>query len=206
MGDLPERDQRSRGDGRGRKKAARKTMAVTGLEPEDSSSGTPTDSTWVWVFAPSLLTFVRDIAGLKTPGRPVRRRVETVNSDDMTEEDPVVMEDVEAMDLKLSGDTSSPHPDLFMVWGAHMARNWNKVRSNLLKLGKGVTEWKETTQEGLNGVDQELSSIANKIALLDTRIGVHPTASGIVSVWEAVEDVILDGGMMENKLLDVEKQ
>jgi hypothetical protein len=46
--------------------AARKTMAVTGLNEENESVATPTDSTWVRVFAPSLSTFVRDVAALKT--------------------------------------------------------------------------------------------------------------------------------------------
>jgi hypothetical protein len=43
------------------------------MEDTDIESNiTPTDSTWVRVFALSLSTFVQDVAGLKTPGRPVR--------------------------------------------------------------------------------------------------------------------------------------
>jgi hypothetical protein len=131
------------------------------------------------------------VAGLKTPGRPLKPRVETVDSDDMSEEGPVMLDDIEAMDLESSGDTSSPHPDLFMVWGEHMSQNWNKVRSNLLMLGKGVSEGKEASRKGFDGIDFKLLSLTNKIALLDTHIGVNPTASGIVSVWEAVEEVLV---------------
>jgi hypothetical protein len=87
-----------------------------------------------------------------------------------------------------------------------MASNWSKVRANLKGLVKAVTEGKETSRDGLDLLDQELSSIANKIALLDTRIGVNPTASGMVSVWEAVEDVVLDGRMLETKFTNVEKR
>jgi hypothetical protein len=87
-----------------------------------------------------------------------------------------------------------------------MALNWNKVRANLRLLGKVVTDCKEAKRVGLGFVDQELSSIANKIALLDTRIGTNPTASGIVSVWEALEDVVFDGRVLEIKLMDVEKR
>jgi hypothetical protein len=66
--------------------AARKPMAVTGLHEEDESIVTPTDSTWVQVFAPSLSTFVQDVAALKTPGRPIKRHVDTVDNDDMMDE------------------------------------------------------------------------------------------------------------------------
>jgi hypothetical protein len=40
--------------------AACKTMAVMRLDKEDKSVVTPSDSTWVQVFAPSLSTFVQD--------------------------------------------------------------------------------------------------------------------------------------------------
>jgi hypothetical protein len=53
--------------------AARKPFVVTGMEEEEvCSTMTPTNSTWVRVLAPSLSTFARDVAGIKTPGRPVR--------------------------------------------------------------------------------------------------------------------------------------
>jgi hypothetical protein len=44
------------------KEGTRQTFVVTGMEEEDVDSNiTPTDSTWIRVFAPSLSTFVRDI-------------------------------------------------------------------------------------------------------------------------------------------------
>jgi hypothetical protein len=47
--------------------ALRRPIAVTGMEEDEVESiVTPTDSTWVRVFAPSLSTFARDVAGLKT--------------------------------------------------------------------------------------------------------------------------------------------
>jgi hypothetical protein len=189
--------------------AARKPMAVTGLHAGDESVETPTDSTWERVFAPSLSTFVRDVAALKTPGRPVKRRVDSAESDDMTDEDPWVISDVEAIAPEPSQDLTDRHPDLSMIWCDLMARNWNKVRSNVLGLGKVLSEGKKASREGLEVVDQELSSISNKIAFLDTRIGVNPTSSGtsgIVSVWEAVEDVVLDGRALGTKFTDVEKR
>jgi hypothetical protein len=73
-------------------------------------------------------------------------------------------------------------------------------------LGKVVTDCKEVNQEGLEVMDQELLSISNKIAFLDTRIGVNLTASGIVFVWEAVKYVVFDGRILESKLTEVEKQ
>jgi hypothetical protein len=189
--------------------AARKSMAVTGLDEEDASVVTPTDSTWVRVFAPSLSTFVRDVAALKTPGRPVRRRVDPSDSDDMTDEDPWVMSGVEAIDPDPSQDQTAPRSDLSLAWCDLMARNWNKVRANVLGLGRVLSECKDASRAGLEVVDQELSSISNKIAFLDTRIGVNPTSSGtsgIVSVWEAVEDVVLDGLALGTKFTDVENR
>jgi hypothetical protein len=158
------------------------------------------------VFAPSLSTFVRDVAGLKTPGRPVRQRIGSDNMDAMSDKDREVFLEIDSVDPEPSPGLSEHRPEVIPVWVEQMASNWSKVRANLNALVKGVTEGKETSREGLDLIDQELSSIANKIALLDTRIGVNPTASGMVSVWEAVEDVVLDGRMLETKLTNVEKR
>jgi hypothetical protein len=176
------------------KEGTRQTFAVTGLEEEDVDSNiTPTDSTWIRVFAPSLSTFVRDVTALKTPGRPVRQRIAAVDGDVMTDEDNWVFSEIEGLDPEPSPGLTEQQPELRSTWTEQMASNWNKVRANLKGLSKAVTDCQEGSREGLEVVDQELSSIANKIALLDTRIGANPTASGIVSVWEAVKDVVLDG-------------
>jgi hypothetical protein len=151
-------------------------------------------------------TFVRDVAALKTPGRPVRRRIAAVDGDVMTDEDNWVFSEIEGLDPEPSPGLMEHQPELRSTWTEQMTSNWNKVRANLKGLSKAVTDCQEGSREGLEVVDQELSSIANKIALLDTRIGVNPTASGIVSVWEAVEDVVLDGRMLETKFTDVEKR
>jgi hypothetical protein len=71
------------------KETAKRPFAVTGMEEEDDDEGnvTPTDSTWTRVFALSLSTFIRDVAGLKTPGRPVRQRIGSDNMDVMSDKD-----------------------------------------------------------------------------------------------------------------------
>jgi hypothetical protein len=163
----------------------------------------------VRVFAPSLSTLVRDVAALKTPGRPIKRRIDTADSNNTMDEDPWVISDVEVIDPEPIQDQSAHWPELSMVWCDLMARNWNKVRSNVLGLGKVLSDCKEASREGLEVVDQELSSISNKIAFLDTRIRVNPTGSGtsgIVLVWEAVEDIVLDGRALGTKFSDVENQ
>jgi hypothetical protein len=165
------------------REATKKPMAVTGMEEDGGSSVSPTDSTWACVFAPSLSTFLRDVAGLKTLGRPNRRRVAWVDSDNMTVIEP-----------KPTTDLAALQPNLEPVWNGHMAQYWKWVHSQLQVLGKGVKDCREENRKGLEYVDQEISSNSNKIALLDTRIRINPTASGIVSVWEAKRMSSLMGG------------
>jgi hypothetical protein len=81
------------------------------------------------------------------------------------------------------------------------------ISLNVLGLGKVLSDCKEASCEGFEVVDQEISSISNKIAFLDTRIGVKPVGSGtsgINLVWEAVEDLVLDGRALGTKFTDVE--
>jgi hypothetical protein len=85
-----------------------------GLHEEDESVVTPTDSTWVRVFAPLLSTFVQDVAALKTSGRPIKRHVDA--ADNMMDEDPWVMPNVEVIDPEPVQDQSAHRPDLSMVW------------------------------------------------------------------------------------------
>jgi hypothetical protein len=146
------------------------------------------------------------VAGLKTPGRPNRRQEVEIDLDDMTNNDISGFKEIEVLDPEPTKELASLHPDLIPGWNKLMALNWNKVRANLQFLGKVVTDCKEVNWEGLGFVDQELLSIANKIALLDTSIKTNPTASGIVSVWEAVEDVVFEGRVLEIKFRDVEKR
>jgi hypothetical protein len=96
----------------------------------------------------------------------------------MMDEDPWVLSDVEVIDPEPTQDQSDQRPGASRAWCDLMARNWNKVRSNVLGLGKVLSECKEANREGFESVDQESASISNKIALLDTRIGVNPTGSG----------------------------
>jgi hypothetical protein len=138
------------------REATRADMAVTGMkDPDIGSNITPTDSTWVWVFALSLFTFVQDMAGLKTPGRPVRRQEVEIDSDDMTDNDISGFKEIEVLDPEPTKELASLRPDLIPGWNKLMALNWNKVRANLQFLGKVVTDCKEVNQEGLGFVDQE---------------------------------------------------
>ena len=50
-------------------------------------------------------------------------------------------------------------------------------------------------------VDKEFRSLSWQLALLDMQIGTNPTVSGVVSVWEAVEDILADKKEFE-KLLE----
>jgi hypothetical protein len=94
------------------RESAKKPMAVTGMEEDGGSGILPTDSTWVCVFAPSLSTFVRDMAGLKTLGRPNRRRVARVDSDHMTVEDPLDSANVKAIEPEPTTDLAALRPNL----------------------------------------------------------------------------------------------
>jgi hypothetical protein len=130
-----------------------------------------------------------------------------IDSDDMTDNNDLSgFKEIEVLDPEPTKELASLCPDLILGWNELMDLNWNKVRANLQFLGKVVTNCKELYWEGLGFVDQEISSIANKIALLDTCIGTNPTASGIVLVWEAMEDVVFDSRVLEIKFTDVEKQ
>jgi hypothetical protein len=140
------------------REAAKRQMAVTGMEEDGGSSVLPTDSSWVRVFAPSLSTFVRDVAGLKMLGRPNRQQVARVDSDGMTVEDPMDFANVKAIEPEPTTDLAALRPGFEPVWNGHMARNWNRVRSQLQALGKGVKDCREENRKGLKYVDQELSS------------------------------------------------
>jgi hypothetical protein len=61
-------------------------------------------------------------------------------------------------------------------------------------------------RESFESLDKELSAISNKIAVLDTRIGVNTTAEGMVSVWEAVEDLMRNDRLLGGKFAAVEKR
>jgi hypothetical protein len=65
---------------------------------------------------------------------------------------------------------------------------------------------KDANRESFELLDKELSAISNKIAVLDTRIGVNTTAEGMVLVWEAVEDLKGNDGLLGGKFAAVEKR
>jgi hypothetical protein len=111
--------------------AAKDAYAKTGLEEEDAeSSRSPTDSTWVRVFAPSLSTFVRDVAGLKTPGRPLKRRsVVTEDVDAMSDQwlRQWQLHDVNSIDPEPNPERARVRPELLNEWIELMVQNWNNV-------------------------------------------------------------------------------
>jgi predicted nucleic acid-binding Zn-ribbon protein len=98
------------------------------------------------------------------------------------------------------------HTWLLPKWGELMAQNWNKLRKNLRGIGQVLNTSKNANWENFESLDKELSAISNKIVVLDTRIGVNPTASSMVSVWEAVEDLMGDEKQVGIKLSSFEKR
>jgi hypothetical protein len=189
--------------------AAWRARVVTGLEEEGESkdSESPSISTWTKVYAPPLDMLTRNAASMKTPGRPNHRVFSHPVGNDMNTEDDIwQLDDIEALVPDPLEHTSNVRSELLPKWGELMAQNWNKLRKNLWGIGQVLTTGKDANWENFESINKELSAISNKIAVLDTRIGVNPTASGMVSVWEAVEDLMGDGRHIGIKLSSFEKR
>jgi hypothetical protein len=74
-------------------------------------------------FSPSLSTFVWDVAGLKTPGRPIRGWDVEIHSNDMTDNNHSSLKDLEAFNPKPSKELMGLCPELILAWNELMALN-----------------------------------------------------------------------------------
>jgi hypothetical protein len=190
--------------------AMNKAGAVTGMEEEDKSEDaeSPVSSTWTRVLAPPLASFTRDAASMKTPGRPTCFLVPPQHGvNNMTnEEETWRMTDIDLLDPDPLELTTSVQSELLPKWGELMALNWNKLCMNLCGLGQVVHASKDANRESFESLHKELSAISNKIAVLNTRIGVNTTVEGMVLVWEAVEVLMGNDRLLGGKFAAVEKR
>ena len=139
--------------------------------------------------------FKKDVEAIKTPGRfKMKYKVETVTDDDDEGEETVVFERLDPFEQEPSADAGAS-PELIPVWGELMACNWGKLRRNIILLGKKVYN------SNFETVEKEFRSLSRQLAFLDTRIGKNPTMLGVVSVWEAIEDILAERKEFE-KLLE----
>jgi hypothetical protein len=173
-------------------------MSSTGFEEGKDGENSP-DSSWETVSAPTLETFWRDVASIKTPGRfKIRYPVETVDENEDVEET-IEFEAIEPLDVETDG-TAATTAELIPVLGEMVARNWGGLRRNIILLGRTVNQSKKSIDADFETVETEFRSLSRKLALLDTRIGTNLMVTGVVSVWEAIEDVLAEGKQLESRM------
>jgi hypothetical protein len=174
-------------------------MARTGFEETKVGDVSP-ESGWEHVeAAPTLSTFRRDVETLKTPGRfKIRYPVETVDESVDDAEETIEFEPLDSLEGVDLGDPALV-AELNPNWGETIARNWGGLRRNIILLGRTVNQSKRSNEADFETVETEFRSLSRKMALLDTRIGVNPSMTGVVSVWEAIEDILAEGKRFETR-------
>ena len=118
---------------------------------------------------------------------------------DYAGEETIVFESIDPLTNEPQEDTAVSQ-ELIPVWGELMARNWGKLRRNSILLGKTVSQSKKLNEDNFETVEKEFRSLSRQLSLLDTRIGTNPTMSGVVSVWESVEEILADKKEFEKLL------